>query len=131
MTIFPQTLLDLRRAAAIALAVMAVTAVVAPDMAAAQGLFDSGESAAAARQRRRAEARRAREGRPARQENAAKRETPVKPDAKLPKVVLAPGPAEPLVAVISVPMLDPLWPATHSKGVFNFQFLSLRRASAS
>ena len=99
--IFARTLADLRRAAFIAVAVMAVGAVAAPDFAAAQGLFGSDDPAPSARQRRRANAQRAREARPARREVAAKPDKPAK-EIKIPKVAMVAGPPEPLVAVISL-----------------------------
>ena len=98
--IFSRTLSDLRRAAFIAVAVMAVGAVTAPDFAAAQGLFGQDDPAPSARQRRRANAQRAREARPARREVAAKPDGKPAKEIKIPKVAMVAGPPEPLVAVI-------------------------------
>ena len=100
--IFSQKLSDLRRAAVIAVAIMAVGSVAAPDFAAAQGLFGFEDPAPSARQRRRANAQRAREVRPARREAAAKPDSKPAKDIKVPKVAIVVGPPEPLVAVISV-----------------------------
>ena len=81
----------------IAVAVMAVGAIAAPDFAVAQGFFDSDDSGSSARKRRRTEARRVREQRP-----AARKETAAQPEARVPKVAVVAGPPEPLVAVISI-----------------------------